>query len=63
MFVQRYICHICSISIKNNSTNFPIINNSHNKYCNSMTICNYSTLLIGDSIIAGLSRYSNIGKR
>ena len=27
-----------------------------------MTIRNYSTLLIGDSIIAGLSRYSNIWK-
>ena len=28
-----------------------------------MTIGNYSTLLIGDSIIAGLSRYSNIWNR
>ena len=28
-----------------------------------MTIGNYSTLLIDDSIIAGLSRYSNIWKR
>ena len=28
-----------------------------------MMIGNYSTLLIGDSIIAGLSRYSNIWKR
>ena len=37
--------------------------NSHNKHCNSMMIGNYSTLLIGDSIIAGLSRYSNIWKR
>ena len=27
-----------------------------------MTIGNYSTLLIGDYIIAGLSRYSNIWK-
>ena len=36
---------------------------SHNKHCNSMTIVNYSTLLIGDSIITGLSRYSNIWKR
>ena len=37
--------------------------NSHNKHCNSMTIRNYSTLLISDSIIAGLSRYTNIWKR
>ena len=37
--------------------------NSHNKHCNSMMIGNYSTLLIDDSIIAGLSRYSNIWKR
>ena len=28
-----------------------------------MTTGNYSTLLIGDSIIAGLSYYSNIWKR
>ena len=28
--------------------------NSHNKHCNSMMIGNYSTLLIGDFIIAGL---------
>ena len=37
--------------------------NSHNKHCNSMMIGNYSTFLIGDSIIAGLSLYSNIWKR
>ena len=37
--------------------------NSHNKHGNSMTIGNYSALLIGDSIIAGLSRDSNIWKR
>ena len=37
--------------------------NSHNKRCNSMIIGNYSTLLIVDSIIAGLSRNSNIWKR
>ena len=37
--------------------------NSRNKRCNSMIIGNYSTLLIVDSIIAGLSRYSNIWKR
>ena len=37
--------------------------NSHNKHCNSMMIGNYSTLLIGHSIIAGLSHYSNIWKR
>ena len=37
--------------------------NSHNKHCNSVMISNYSTLLISDSIIAGLSHYSNIWKR
>ena len=37
--------------------------NSHNKHCNSMMIGNYSTLLIGDSIIARLSPYFNIWKR
>ena len=37
--------------------------NSQNKHCHTMTIRNYSTLLIGDSITAGLSRYSNIWKR
>ena len=37
--------------------------NSHNKHCYSMTIGNYSTLLIGDSIIDGLSGYSNIWNR
>ena len=41
--------------------------NSHNKHCSkhcgSMMIGNYSTLFIGDSIIAGLSSYSNIWKR
>ena len=37
--------------------------NSHNKHCNSMMIGNYSTLLIGDSIIASLSCYSTIWKR
>ena len=37
--------------------------NSHNKQCNSMTIGNYSTVLIGDFIIAGLSCFSNIWKR
>ena len=37
--------------------------NSHNKHCNSMMIGNYSTFLIGHSIIAGLSRYSNNLKR
>ena len=36
--------------------------NSHNKHCNSMMIGNYSTLLIGDSIIAGSSCNSNIWK-
>ena len=37
--------------------------NSHNKYFSSMMTRNYSTLLIDDSIIAGLFRYSNIWKR
>ena len=37
--------------------------NFHNKHCNSMMIGTYSTLLIGDSIIASLSCYSNIWKR
>ena len=37
--------------------------NFHNKHCNSTMIGNYFTLLIGDSIIAGLSRYSNIWKK
>ena len=37
--------------------------NYHNKHRNSMTIGNYSTLLTGDSITAGLSCYSNIWKR
>ena len=37
--------------------------NSQNQHCNSMRIKNYSTLLTGDSIIAGLPRYSNIWKR
>ena len=37
--------------------------NFHNKRCNSMMIENYSALLIGDSIIAGLSCYSTIWKR
>ena len=37
--------------------------NSHNKYFNSMMTGNYSTLLIYDSVIAGLFRYSNIWKR
>ena len=34
--------------------------NFNNKHCNSLTIGKYSTLLIGDSVIADLSRYSNI---
>ena len=34
--------------------------NSHNKHCNSMMIGNYSTFLIGDSIIAGLYSCYNI---
>ena len=37
--------------------------NSHNKHCHSMTIGYYSKLLIVNSIIADLSRYSNIWKR
>ena len=37
--------------------------NKHNKLCNDIMVSNYSTLLIGDSLIAGLSRYSDIWKR
>ena len=37
--------------------------NFQNEPCNNMTIGDYSTLSIGDSIIADLSRYSNIWKR
>ena len=37
--------------------------NSHNKHCHIMTIRSYSTFLIGDSIIASLSCYSNIWSR
>ena len=37
--------------------------NFQNELCNNMTIGDYSTLSIGDSIIADLSRYSNIWKR
>ena len=37
--------------------------NSHNKHCEIMAVGNYSTLLIGDSIIDGLSGYSNIWNR
>ena len=34
-----------------------------NKHCNSLTICNYSTLQIGNSVISGLSHYTNTKKR
>ena len=34
--------------------------NSHNKHCYSMTFSNYSTLLISNSLTAGLSGYTNI---
>ena len=37
--------------------------NFHNKHCNNMITGNYSILLIGDSIIAALPRYSNVWKR
>ena len=37
--------------------------NLHNKHCNDMLNSNYSTLLIADSLIVGLSRYPNIWKR
>ena len=34
-----------------------------NKHCNDISNSNYSTLLIGDSLIASLSRYPNIWRR
>ena len=37
--------------------------NSHNKHGHSKTIGKYSTLLIGDSLIADLSLYSDIWNR
>ena len=37
--------------------------NLQNKYCNDISNSNYSTLLIGDSLIVGLSRYPNIWRR
>ena len=36
---------------------------SHNKICKNISTSHYSTLLIGDSIIAGLSRYPEVWKR
>ena len=35
----------------------------HQNHCNNIKNLNYSTLLIGDSIIAGLSRYNNVWKK
>ena len=37
--------------------------NLHHKYCNDISNSNYSTLLIGDSLIVGLSCYPNIWRR
>ena len=37
--------------------------NTHHKLCNDILFSNYSTLLIGDSLIAGLSRYPEIWKK
>ena len=37
--------------------------NLHNKHYNDILSTNYKTLLIGDSLIAGLSRYPNIWKK
>ena len=37
--------------------------NLHNKHCNDISNSNYSTLLIGDSLIVGLSCYPYIWKR
>ena len=37
--------------------------NLHNKHCNYISNSNYLTLLIGHSLIAGLSRYPNSWKR
>ena len=36
---------------------------SHNNHCRNITTSNPSTLLIGDSIIAGLSQYKNVWKK
>ena len=62
--IHNYCRFIAAMSIaaQPRLSNFNWLN-SHNKRCNSMMIGNYSALLIGDSIIAGLSRYSNIWKR
>ena len=37
--------------------------NLHNNHCKSIITSNYSTLLIGHSLINGLSRYTNTWKR
>ena len=34
--------------------------NTHNNHCYNLEKSQYSTLLIGDSIIAGLSPYNNV---
>ena len=49
-------------------THFPGFNKfnwieSQNNHCRNITTSNPSTLLIGDSIIAGLSRYKNVRKK
>ena len=36
---------------------------SHNNHCRNITVYNPSTLLTGDSIIAGLSQYKNVCKK
>ena len=35
---------------------------THNEFCKKLSLENYSTLLIGDSIIAALPRYTNVWK-
>ena len=45
---------------RSNNTNWLKL---HNKHCNDIINSSYSTLLIGDSLIAGLSRYPNIWRR
>ena len=45
---------------QSNNTSWPKL---HNKHCNDILNSSYSTLLIGDFLIAGLSRYPNIWRR
>ena len=45
---------------RSNNTNWLKL---HNKHCNDILNSSYSTLLIGDSLVVGLSRYPNIWRR